>query len=60
MKYAIRILEEERKVLLQCLSEWQSEKYPDAKREREVKVELLTKAIICLSKVENGINPLIN
>jgi len=56
MKYAIRMLEEQKKHLELCLSEWDINKYPDARIERQIRLESLMKAIQCLSKIDNGFN----
>jgi hypothetical protein len=45
MLYAIEILEKEMLLLEKCLSKWESEKYPEAKKERYEKYKNLVKAI---------------
>ena len=54
MKYAIRALEEEKRQLELCLSDWDIKKYPDARIERQVRLDSLIKAITCLNKLQNG------
>lgn len=45
MDYAIFILEKEKGYIEKCLSEWQSENYPDAKKERDKKLKSINEAI---------------
>jgi len=45
MSYAIEVLEEERKLLEKCLSKWDEENYPEARKERNEKLKNLVKAI---------------
>jgi RNA processing factor Prp31 len=45
MDYAIEILEKELQLLKNCLSEWETEKYPEAKKERNDKYKNIIKAI---------------
>lgn len=60
MRYAINQLKEEKKHLEKCLSEWDLKKYPDARIERQIRLESLNEAICCLELVNNGLNPLEN
>lgn len=48
MNYAVFILEKEKGYLEKCLSEWQSENYPDAKKERNAKLKSINDAIVKL------------
>jgi hypothetical protein len=48
MNYAIEILEKEKQILKNCLSEWQSKNYPEAKAERENRLKNLEKAILII------------
>jgi hypothetical protein len=57
MRYSIEILEKERDILRKCLSEWQSENYPDAKKEREKRFNDIDECISILKCVNDGINP---
>ena len=45
MSYSIEILEKERQSLENCLSKWEAENYPEARKERNDKLKNLTKAI---------------
>ena len=45
MDYAIEILEKEYELIGNCLSKWELEKYPEARKERNDKLKNLTKAI---------------
>jgi len=45
MNYAIEVLEKERQLLENCLSKWDEENYPDARKERNDKLRNLVKAI---------------
>jgi len=45
MNYAIKILEKEYELIEKCLSNWDLEKYPEARKERNDKLKDLTKAI---------------
>ena len=56
MKYSIETLEKEKKILKECLSEWQSNNYPDAKKERQKRLNDLEECIIILKKVKYGVN----
>lgn len=60
MTHALDILKTEKRQLEKCLSEWQSEQYPDAKEQRDRKLRSCEKAITCLELVRNGINPFTN
>lgn len=57
MRYSIEILEKERDILIKCLSEWQSKNYPDAKKEREKRLNDIDECISILKCVNDGINP---
>ena len=48
MDYAIFTLEKEKEYLIKCLSEWQSENHPDARKERDKKLKSINEAIIKL------------
>ena len=45
MIYAIEILEKEMLLLEKCLTKWEAEKYPEARKERNEKYKSLVKAI---------------
>ena len=45
MKYAIEVLEKEMFLFEKCLSDWETLKYPEAKKERNDKYKNLVKAI---------------
>ena len=45
MTYAIEILEKEMLLLEKCLSKWEAESYPEARKERNEKYKNLVKAI---------------
>lgn len=51
MSYAIEILEKDKNILEKCLSEWESTKYPEAKKERQLKLDSLNKAINLLKGI---------
>lgn len=57
MNYSIETLEKEKKILKECLSEWQSNNYPDAKKERQKRLNDLEECIIILKMVKDGVNP---
>jgi hypothetical protein len=57
MNYSIEILEKEKQILKACLSEWQSNNYPDAKKERQKRYDDLEECITILKMVKDGINP---
>jgi len=45
MSYAIEVLEKETAILEKCLSKWQEENYPEARKERNSRLKDLVKAI---------------
>ena len=45
MNYAIKILQNELNILQRCLNEWESENYPEAKKEREKRLNDINNAI---------------
>lgn len=49
MNYVISLLEKEIKILNQCLSEWDCEQYPEAKKQREIKLKQMQKALSILN-----------
>ena len=53
MDYAIEILEKEIQLLKFCLTEWEAEKYPEARKERNDKYKNLIKAIEYLKTNNN-------
>jgi hypothetical protein len=57
MNYSIEILEEEKRVLNICLSNWDLNTYPEAHKERQKKIEDLNYSISILKCVKDGINP---
>jgi hypothetical protein len=50
MKYAIKILEKEKKLLEDCLKGWNKENYPEAFNERNNKLNDIESAILFLNK----------
>jgi|GWRWMinimDraft_5_1066013.scaffolds.fasta_scaffold68365_1 hypothetical protein len=46
--YAIQILEKEINLLEKCLSDWELNKYPEVKKERELKLSQLKFAMIAI------------
>lgn len=60
MEYSIEILEKEIKLLKNSLSEWDIKNYPEAKKNRQMKLDDLQKAKTCLNLVNKGINPFTN
>ena len=48
MEYVINLLEKEKHLLEKCLTEWESNEYPLAKKEREEKLEQVNKALFIL------------
>ena len=45
MKYAIELIEREINLLQRCLSEWECKEYPDAKKERDKRLNELNEAL---------------
>ena len=45
MNYAIEILENELNMLQRCLNEWECQTYPEAKKEREKRLNDINNAI---------------
>lgn len=45
MSYSIEVLEKEKSILEKCLLEWESIEYPEAKKEREKRLNDLKKSI---------------
>jgi hypothetical protein len=45
MNYAIEILENELNILQRCLNEWDSQMYPEAKKERQKRLNDINNAI---------------
>ena len=52
MNYAIEILEAERKMLENILSDWEFAHYPDARKQRDRKLKDLEKAIEILENYQ--------
>tara|TARA_R110000822_G_C14903786_1_gene449320 strand:- start:234 stop:386 length:153 start_codon:yes stop_codon:yes gene_type:complete len=50
MKYAIEVLKKDKELLERCLSNWEINQYPEAKKERLNKLQDLTDAIKILIK----------
>lgn len=50
MNYAIETLQREISTLQRCLSEWESKEYPEAKKEREKRLNELNEALSKLSQ----------
>jgi len=57
MQYAIETLEKERDLLTRALSNWEIEKYPEAKKIRETRLKDIDSA---LEKLKLDVNKLIN
>tara|TARA_R110000782_G_scaffold139199_1_gene231716 strand:+ start:307 stop:582 length:276 start_codon:yes stop_codon:yes gene_type:complete len=55
MKYAIEVLEKDKELLKRCLSNWEINQYPEAKKERINKLQDLNNAINFLD-----LKPIIN
>ena len=51
MEYVINLLEKDKAILEKCLTEWESEEYPIAKKEREDKLTEINKAINILTNI---------
>ena len=49
MSYAVEILEKERILLLKCLNEWNTQTYPEAKKEREKRLNDINNALQLLN-----------
>jgi hypothetical protein len=45
MDYAIEVLENDKRLLEKCLSEWESIEYPEAKKQREKRLRSINNAI---------------
>jgi len=45
MNYAIEILQNELNILQRCLNEWDSQMYPEAKKERQKRLNDINNAI---------------
>jgi len=50
MEYVIELLEKERRIIEQCLTEWDMQQYPEAKKEREIRLKELNQAINLINK----------
>lgn len=57
MNYSIEILEKEKKQLADCLSNWDLNQYPEARKERQKRLEDLDECITILKMVNDGVNP---
>jgi hypothetical protein len=57
MNYSIKILLKEKKQLVDCLSNWDLNHYPDARKERQKRYDDLDECISILRCVNDGINP---
>jgi hypothetical protein len=57
MNYSIEILEKEKYLLTVCLSEWQLTHYPDARKDRQKRLDDLDECISILKCVQSGANP---
>ena len=60
MTHALGVLKLEKRQLEDCLSNWDCNHYPDAKKIRDEKLSSCCIAITCIELVINGLNPLIN
>jgi hypothetical protein len=49
MSYAVEILEKERILLLKCLNEWDTQTHPEAKKEREKRLNDINNALQLLN-----------
>lgn len=54
MMYAVEILEKEKALITAALSKWETEYYPDAKKEREMRLKQLNRAIEVILKYEQS------
>lgn len=50
MTYAIEILEKEKELLIKCLNEWNIQTYPEAKKEREKRLNDINNALQLLNQ----------
>jgi len=50
MTYAIEILEKEKELLTKCLNEWDTQTYPEAKKEREKRLNDINNALQLLNQ----------
>ena len=53
MNYAIETLEKEKALIEKALTEWETKQYPEAKKQREKRLEQLEDAIDLLNSNEN-------
>jgi len=45
MNYAVQLIEKEINILEKCLSDWETNNYPEAKQEREKRLKELKEAL---------------
>jgi len=45
MTHAIQTLEKEKQLLTDCLSDWDLQQYPEARKEREIKLKEINNAL---------------
>jgi hypothetical protein len=57
MNYSIEILEKEKHLLNSCLSTWDLNHYPEARKERQKRIDDINDCIAILRCVNDGINP---
>jgi len=57
MKYSIEILEKEKHLINACLSDWDLKNHPEARKDRQKKLDDLDQCISILKCVNDGINP---
>lgn len=50
MKYAIELIENEISLLQRCLSAWECKEYPDAKKQRDKRINELNEALNILKQ----------
>ena len=50
MTYAIEILQHDKKLLEQCLNGWEADHYPEARKDRDRKLQEIIEAINILQK----------
>ena len=57
MNYSIEILEKEKHLLNSCLSAWDLNHYPEARKDRQKRIDDINLCISILLCVNDGINP---
>lgn len=57
MNYSIEILEKEYHLLNSCLTSWDLNHYPEARKDRQKRLDDVTECIAILKMVNDGVNP---